>query len=200
MTLKRVITGELYTNTYLLIHEGKALVFDPAFQPEKIEKALDGAAVEKIILTHGHMDHFYELNYFREKYAPTVYLHQDDEAYLNNPALSVPVGGETLDLSRRYWADVMLKDGDRISFGPYTFQVLHTPGHTPGSCCFLCGDTLISGDTLFCNGVGRTDFPNGDAGALARSLERILALDAHTLVYPGHGLSTSVEKERYWLG
>ena len=196
MSLKRVITGSLYTNTYILIHENKALVFDPAFQPEKIEAALDGASVEKIILTHGHLDHFYELNFFREKYHPTVFLHRADGEYLNNPALSAPVGGEGLDLSRRYAADVFLSDGDEIFFGGYTFRVLHTPGHTPGSCCFLCEDTLVSGDTLFCRGVGRTDFPNGSDADMNFSLKKLFALDGKIRVFPGHGLSTTIEKER----
>lgn len=198
MTFKRVITGELYTNTYILFHEGKALVFDPAFQVEKLEKALDGAKVEKIILTHGHLDHFYELNAFCEKYAPTVYLHRDDEAYLHDHTLSVPVGGEDLDKSRDYHADVLLRDGDTIEFGPYSFRVIHTPGHTPGSCCFLCGDTLVSGDTLFYRGMGRTDFPGGDEKAMSESLKKVLALDGGIHVYPGHGLSTTIEKERIY--
>ena len=90
----------------------------------------------------------------------------------------------------------LLAEGDTIEVGDVCLQVIETPGHTPGSCCFLCGDALFSGDTLFAGSIGRTDFPGGDDQAMAASLRMLAALEPGIRVFPGHGESTTLSKER----
>ena len=95
-----------------------------------------------------------------------------------------------------FQADRLLGDGDVLAVGDLTLDVLHTPGHTPGSCCFLCGDALFSGDPLFAGSFGPPDFPGGDARAMAASLRMLASLERNYHVYPGHGEDTTLERER----
>ena len=192
-----VPVGEMQANAYIVYDDERddALVIDPGAEPDAIRLALDGRRLAGLLLTHGHVDHCGAVGALRGEEAP-VFIHAGDAAMLTNPRLSlaVMVGGK----ESQGEPDFCLEEGG-MELAGLTFSVLHTPGHTPGSVCFLCGDTLFSGDTLFLSGIGRTDFPGGDAKAMAASLSRLAALDEAVRVCPGHGGSTSIGAERRHL-
>ncbi len=200
MQLKRLHLGMLVTNCYLLLLENSALVIDPADRMDKILDAAEGKPIQTVLLTHGHLDHFFVLDELCQQAVPRIYLHHADEAYLNQQELRAPItfpqgegkvysvtdmlwGGETL-----HWTD----GGETLEL-----EVLHTPGHTPGSVCFYqkAENTLFSGDTLFRGGRGRTDFPGGNAQQMNQSLERLSRLPMETKVLPGHGFATTIGEE-----
>ncbi len=186
--------GEMQANAYILYAPDRddALVIDPGAEPEAISLALAGRKLAGILLTHGHVDHIGAVAALRSADAP-VYIHQGDAKMLANPNLSLAamVGGEPSQGD----PDFCVTEGP-MELAGLAIEVIHTPGHTPGSACFLCEGALFSGDTLFQDGVGRTDFPGGDREALAASLARLMALDGDTPVYPGHGNETTIARER----
>lgn len=186
--------GEMQANAYIVYQPGTgdAVVIDPGAEPDLIHIALDGRRAAAIMLTHGHVDHIGAVAALRGPQTP-VYIHKKDAQMLTNPNLSLAamVGA----MGNQGDADAMLEEGPLMLAG-LPFEVLHTPGHTPGSVCLRIGDTLFTGDTLFRAGVGRTDFPGGDDAALARSIDRLMRLDADTRVYPGHGRATTIGDER----
>ena len=190
--------GEMQANAYIVFEPGRddAVVIDPGAEPEAIRLALRGRRLAGILLTHGHVDHIGAVAALRGEDAP-VFIHEMDAAMLTNPNLSLAamVGGE----KSQGEPDFCLTEGDMDVAG-LTFTVLHVPGHTQGSVCFLCGDVLFSGDTLFQRGIGRTDFPGGDAEAMRESLARLVALNGEIRVCPGHGEETTIGQERRYIG
>lgn len=186
--------GALQANAYILYQEGRedALVVDPGAEPEAIREKLGGRTLAGILLTHGHADHIGAVAALRGPDTP-VYIHRLDAPMLTDPALSlskfVGVPGD------QGVADVLL-DAGPLEVAGIALEVLHTPGHTPGSVCYRCGDDLFTGDTLFQAGYGRTDFPGGDVRAIARSIRDLLALDEGIRVHPGHGAQTTIGAER----
>ena len=198
MNYKRIRLGSFVTNTYIISDnsQNRAIIIDPADSHQKIEKALDGLVPEIILLTHGHSDHMYEIQYFREKYGSKVYAHCDEKPYFESDYIRNPIG---VPLEKReYVCDVWLKDGDKIEFGPYSFQVMHTPGHTPGSVCYYCPEEkiLFSGDTLFNGSIGRTDFPLGDTETIKKSVLKLVSLPDDIKLESGHGFSSTIGCER----
>ena len=198
MNYTRIRLGSFVTNTYIIAdnNSGKAIIIDPADSHVKIEKFLDGLIPEMILLTHGHSDHMYEIQYFRDKYGSKVYAHRDEKAYFENENIRNPIG-VPLE-SRKYVCDVTLNDDDKIELGSYVFHVLHTPGHTPGSVCYYCPEEKIifSGDTLFNGSVGRTDFPLSNTDDLKKSISKLMLLPDDIKVESGHGFSTTIGNER----
>lgn len=179
------------SNCYLLVEGDRALVVDPSVSTAAIQTALaeQGADCVGILLTHGHFDHMLSLDELRDAYpdAP-VYLHRDDAELLTDGeknAFALFFGQD------RAWrpADQLLTDGEIIRLGDTGIRVLHTPGHTRGSVCYLCGDDLITGDTLFAQGYGRYDLYGGDRGALCASLRSLTEHSPSLRIYPGHGPS-----------
>lgn len=198
MNYTRIRLGSFVTNTYIISDNDRnsAIIIDPADSHERIEKVLDGLHPEIILLTHGHSDHMYEIQYFREKYGSKVYAHCDERLYFEREELRNPIAVPIED--RNYVCDVWLKDGDKIEFGPYLFNVVHTPGHTPGSVCYYCPaeKVIFSGDTLFNGSIGRTDFPMGDVDEIKKSIGILMTLPDDIKVESGHGFSTTIGKER----
>ncbi|MCM8798596.1 MAG: MBL fold metallo-hydrolase, partial [Candidatus Omnitrophica bacterium] len=144
-----------------------------------------------ILNTHGHIDHIGANNDF----VFPIMIHQEDEEFLYNPEynLSAPLGFPFK--SRK--AERILKDGEVIRAGGIDFTVIHTPGHTPGSICLKFNDYLFTGDTLFSEGIGRTDFPGSSEKELFKSIkEKIFTLDPEIEIFPGHGPSSTVGKEK----
>lgn len=190
--------GSLGTNCYVAVDaDGKAAVIDPGLLTPGLQSLLHEktTAVETILLTHGHADHISGAAALREQTLAPICIHELDDPYTDGPLCMAEESGYPFAPFR---ADRLLKDGDTVSFGSETMTVLHTPGHTPGSVCFLHeGDrVLFSGDTLFCLTAGRTDFPRGSRDDLMRSLRRLRDLDGDYAVYPGHERATRLERER----
>lgn len=174
-----------------------AIVVDPDGVGDAVLRALseNRASLGWILLTHGHFDHIGSVADIKRATGARVAIHGDDAAMLTDARLNL---SDYFGMSETQCpADRLLGDGDRIGIGSAAISVLHTPGHTAGSCCFLAGDSLFSGDTLFSGSVGRTDFPGGDAGRLLASIrERLLVLPDGVAVYPGHGNPTAIEREK----
>ena len=190
--------GELATNCYLAADEnGNAAVIDPGDGAQEIlaRAAQEGLTIAAILLTHAHYDHMLAAAEVRAATGAPVCVYADDQPALTDPVRSLTAffaPGRMPELT----ADRVVREGDVIEAGGLRFTVLHTPGHTPGSCCYQCRRTLFSGDTLFMDSEGRTDFPGGDPHALAASLRRLAALEGDYAVYPGHGPATTLSRER----
>lgn len=198
MRILRLPVGELQANCYIVFADDLvAAVIDPGAQADSILAAVreHGLRVGAVLLTHVHYDHMMAAAAVADATGAPVMAPAGDAKALDSPlrnlaALFAP--GE----SARLKADRLLDDGDEVAVGSLTLRVLHTPGHTPGSSCYLCGDALFTGDTLFQGGVGRTDFPGGDAAALRCSLATLAALPGAYTVLPGHGPDSTLDTER----
>lgn len=199
MTVYTLTVGALGTNCYLVGDtQGRAAVIDPGDEAERILKTLEenGWTCESILLTHVHFDHIGALKELRNATGAAVYCHRDEEAALTDGVRNLSaLFGVPLDTVTQVKT---LEEGDTVTVGELEFHVLHTPGHTAGSCCYLAEDVLFSGDTLFCESVGRIDFPGGDSTAMRRSLERLLTLEGVRAVYPGHNEPTTIDHERQY--
>ncbi|MBO5248433.1 MAG: MBL fold metallo-hydrolase [Clostridia bacterium] len=206
MTVRRILVGNLITNCYLLIFSDRVAVIDPGDCPEKILRLCGDLPVTDVLLTHGHLDHTAALGDLQDRFSPRVWMHKADEIYLNDDRLRAPASPSEPYWRYDYTATEFVSDGEKISLGDgtetITLQVLHTPGHTPGSVCYYQKDRglLFSGDTLFKGTWGRTDFPLGDSAEMSRSLQKLFALPKDTAVYPGHGFSTKIGDEGRIMG
>ncbi|MBQ7319638.1 MAG: MBL fold metallo-hydrolase [Clostridia bacterium] len=204
MKLITLTPNSFASNCYLVVHDAHAFVIDPSASTERILSALrtENAVCDGILLTHGHFDHMLSLDELRDA-LPSVptYIHEADAENLSDGtknAFSDFFGRQ------RAWraADRLLHDGDILPLGSASLQVLHTPGHTKGSCCFLAseGEFLLSGDTMFAAGYGRYDLYGGDSHALAASLQRISTLPMTLTLASGHGETTTLERAWRALG
>lgn len=201
MLIKTLPVGPLETNCYLAVDEAshQALVIDPGDEAEVILAAIGkaGAAATLIVLTHYHYDHVAATEAVQRATGAGLAIHRLDAALLARPpALFRGMGWGALPgvtVSRE------LEDGDALTCGAMVLEVRHTPGHTPGGIALYAAadGVLFSGDTLFREGLGRTDFPGGDWDALLASIRgRLLTLPDETTVYPGHGPATTIGHER----
>lgn len=198
ITVERVTGGPLNVNTYILGREDKneCLLVDPGAEYVRVKRVVGDRIVRGVLLTHGHYDHILYVNEWLAEGA-ALYAHKEDVPMLLDPALNLSLYYDQSLTVRE--PDVPLADNERITPIGLDIKVMHTPGHTPGSVSFLCGDRLFSGDTLFHCGFGRTDLPGGSGTQISRSLQRLLRMDPSLRVYPGHGEETEIGKElRYY--
>jgi len=189
-----VPTGRFDGRSYILLDETKrAVVVDPDINANEILRVLQAeeAKTEYILLTHGHYDHMSSSDIIREKTGAKAAIHRLDIPALSDPRLNMSGQFDQTQIRGRQ-VDVVLEEGSIITAGDIEIKVFHTPGHTPGSCCFLAGGGLFTGDTLFRGSYGTTAFPGGDTGALMLSAARLLSLDKSLCVYPGHGGPTTI--------
>ncbi len=200
MIIQQCVLGMVCTNCYFLMNKEtkELLIVDPADAPEKIDQMvvrMEGKPVG-ILLTHGHYDHILAVEAVREKYGLKVYAHQDEAALLKNPTLNLSGYGQG---GCRVVPDELLVDGQKFQEAGFEIQVIHTPGHTAGSCCYYFQEEgiLVSGDTLFCGSVGRTDLPTGSTSQIIDSLHKLLDnLPEEIDVLPGHESTTTIGYEK----
>lgn len=194
----KTITGGMYESLSYLICEGdRAVLIDAGVKSDKVVAAASEmkVSIEKIILTHGHIDHIVELDNLVQKTNAKAYIHIDDEAALTDARYNV--SAYTFAAQSLNTKCEMVRDGSILRLGDLELKVIHTPGHTPGSICILAENNLFSGDTLFNFGYGRVDLPNGSFEALYSSIvDRLFSLPDDMSVYPGHGNKTTIENEK----
>lgn len=196
----RMTLGVCATNCYFLYREGSGEVIfvDPADRGADIYEALNkkGLAVEAILLTHGHFDHIWGAQRLRELSGAKIYALDAEQPVCRDAYVNVSAqAGRKATIEPDEW----LTDGQKITFAGISLEVIATPGHTAGSCCYYVPEAgfLIAGDTLFEGSVGRTDFPTGSMSRLVRSIkEKLFLLPGETKVYPGHGEATSIGEEK----
>ena len=184
----------LGTNCYVVKTEKGCIVIDPGVPLEDVQQRVGNSPIVAVLLTHAHVDHVLYLQMYKDKGIP-VYLHEADNAAMGDPELNL--SSDLLETMTFPEADHLIREGDRLSLAGLDIEVLHTPGHTPGSVCFRIGDDLFSGDTLFRLGYGRVDFPGGNVSDMAASLKRLKKLPGQTRVYPGHGGPTTIAREQW---
>ncbi|MGQ9705536.1 MAG: MBL fold metallo-hydrolase [bacterium] len=198
LKINSIIVGPLFTNCYTLHNDEEGIIIDPGGEPEKIIELLERnkIKIKLIVNTHCHIDHISANKDIIDYTNAPLSTHKDDEVFLSYKwEIESKDLGIIVNTPNR--VDKYLKDGDVISIGDISLKVLHTPGHSPGSICLHTDNILISGDTLFNCGVGRWDLPYSDHNSLIESIRnKLLILDDKTVVYPGHGPTTTIGFEK----
>lgn len=202
LEVRHLVVGAVATNCYLAENTAtkEALIIDPGDGAEHIKELLkeDGMKPIAILLTHGHFDHAMAARELANAFGIKIYAHEDERETLETPRINL---SGMLGRQDVYTADCYVKDHEIIQLAGFEIEVLHTPGHTLGGVCYYFKEeqVLFSGDTLFCQSVGRTDFPTGSASTLVRSIkEQLMKLPDETVVYPGHEQITKIGIERQY--
>ncbi len=198
---KMITVGPFAMNAYLLWCEQTkvALVIDPGDEIERLEQeiAREGLQPERIILTHGHLDHVMFAHTFQEKSKLKLYMHRDDVFLLENMNRQAAMVGLLMPGLIAPRVDGFFSEGEVITLGKQTLRVLHGPGHSPGSIMLIGEKLAVVGDVLFQGSIGRTDLPGGSYETLINSIQtKLLPLNDDTLVLPGHGETTTIGIER----
>lgn len=202
LKIEQMELGPVQTNCYIVYDGDKnALIFDPGEEAERVKVLLKkrGLAPLAILLTHAHFDHIGAVDEIRDAYNIPVYLHRLEKDWLSRPNLNGSGKYAALPDYRVRDADVLLTDEKELTIGDFTMQLLHTPGHSPGSVSFYFREDgfAIVGDTLFRGSIGRTDLIDGSEKVLLQSIRTsLLTLPAETVLFPGHGEDTTPEDEK----
>lgn len=190
------IAGFLESNCYLVCIGEEGAVIDPGAKIAEIMEMISetGCRLKYIILTHVHLDHIISVDELRKATKAPVLTHISEAGYLTDMWYN---GAALFGMDRKFEeADRFIKDGEKLPLGNETLEIIHTPGHTPGSICIKCGKNIFTGDTLFQMSVGRTDLGTGSKKDLENSLKILAAQDDDTLIYPGHGCATNIGYEK----
>lgn len=192
------VVGMIATNCYLIEDEatGARAVIDPGDRSEELIAELDsrGGKLDYILLTHGHYDHVIGVAELCDRYHPTVCAAEAEMELLQKGLYNLS-SVHNIRINS-FNVDRQLKDGDIIMLGESEIKFISTPGHTAGSGCYIVDDCIFSGDTIFCESIGRTDFPTSSMRSMMRSVERIKNLEGDYAIYPGHEMFTTLEHER----
>ncbi|UCD15974.1 MAG: MBL fold metallo-hydrolase [Candidatus Omnitrophota bacterium] len=194
LVLKTFVVGDLFTNCYLIYEKGKkGFIIDvpPGLDEVKDFIQKQNLDISFCLITHAHFDHIGGL----EEFPGSFYVHPEDVRLLSDAGLNFSSFlGEPFVVSR---PPLLLNEGNSLSFDNYSIEIIHTPGHTPGSVSLKLGNWLFCGDTIFCGSIGRTDIPLASSQQLLKSInEKIMKLPEATFIYPGHGPSTTVGAEK----
>lgn len=199
MKIERLPVGIYAANCYVVYCDEikDALVIDPGGDSDEILDRIEklGLRIKYIILTHGHGDHIGGLLDVRNKTGAPVLIHEKDEEYLKDSKknLSSMMFFGSVELE----ADRLLKDGDKLTLGKNIVEIIHTPGHTPGGISIKIDNCIFTGDTLFAGSIGRTDFAGGSYEEIIHSInERLIIYLDDTIIYPGHGPSSTIGREK----
>lgn len=196
------VVSDFGTNCYFVINAQtkEMLVVDPGDDAAMLIDAIEKAQLKPtaILLTHGHLDHASAAEEMSQKFGVKIYAHEAEKETLGDSRMNLTAA---FGLPKTFHADVFVKDEEELELIGCKIKVLFTPGHTPGGCCYYFNEQrlLFSGDTLFCESVGRTDFPGGSGSTLVRSIrEKLLNLPEDVKVYPGHMSQTSIGTEKMY--
>ena len=197
--IEQLVLGMVGSNTWLIKNKesNELLIIDPADESARIEEKIDrmGGIPVAVLLTHGHFDHVLAMNKVREHYGIKVYAGLTEKQVLHDMAMNLT---SSFGMGQIFDADIYLKDGEEFETAGYHIKAIEVPGHTIGGMCYYFDKqgVLFSGDTLFCESVGRSDFPGGSASALCRGIkDKLFILPEHTKVYPGHMDETTIGNE-----
>ncbi len=199
LILERFEVGFFMVNTYILgcLKTGEGAVIDPGDEGERIVNRCRelNLKIRYIVNTHGHADHIMDNRYVKEKTGARIVIHPADAQMLTDPEANVSAAFSMPMTSPP--ADDYFREGDPFAIGEIHFDVLHLPGHSPGSVCLIHDPIAIVGDVLFAGSIGRTDFPGGSYEMLVGNIRRkLLPLGDHIIAFPGHGPETTLGQER----
>ena len=200
LSLNTLVLGMVQTNCYIVSNDEskEAIVFDPADNADKIEQYLksNDLVCKGILLTHGHFDHILAAAELSAQTKAPIHAHEAEQKLLEDPHLNA---SSQIHRECTLIPDVLLKDDQKLEMAGFMIRVIHTPGHTAGGVCYYFPGhgTLISGDTLFLESIGRTDLPTGNSRLLVDSINnKLMLLEDQVKVYPGHGRPTTIGYER----
>ncbi|GIN55774.1 MBL fold metallo-hydrolase [Lederbergia ruris] len=192
--------GPLQTNCYLLVNDNKeCIIFDPGSQGEELNHYLEEQQLKPlaILLTHAHFDHIGAVDHVKRQWKLPVYLHELEGEWLSNPSLNGS-GRFGEDITAQPAEHLITEEGE-LKIGAFSFELFHTPGHSPGSLSYYIKEVqaVVAGDTLFAGGIGRTDLPGGSHSQLLLSIQnKLLTMPEETKVFPGHGPTTTIRDEK----
>jgi hydroxyacylglutathione hydrolase len=201
MIVKMLVVGPLASNCYIVGSSStkEGMIIDPGAEAGAILRTVQqmGLSISLILVTHAHIDHIDALRAVKESTNAQFAIHEEEKELLSATPMRMLIPLGLTPFKSAPQPDRLLKDGDHIDIGDLHFEVLHTPGHSPGGICLSGHEVVFSGDTLFNFGIGRTDFPGGSYERLMKSIrEKLMVLPDETVVYPGHGPATTIGDER----
>ncbi|MGX7111633.1 MBL fold metallo-hydrolase [Gemella cuniculi] len=197
--IKRIVMDMVDENCYIIYKDRRGIIVDPGAGFEKIKKSVEelGVKIEAILLTHAHFDHIMSLDECRKYYDIPVYISDHEKDWLSNPDFNGSTAFRLRKPPMTNEAEFEFEENKKYELAGMTFTVLPTPGHSPGGVSFDFGKFIVVGDALFRGGYGRYDLYGSDFAALKNSIRNVLfKLEGTKIVYPGHGDSTTIERER----
>lgn len=198
MVIKSVVVGPLEVNCFIIADDitKDAIVIDPGDEPDRILDLIkeNKFKIKYIVCTHAHFDHVGAVSDLKKETGAEIVIHRDELEIYQGARDQGTFWGYELDPLPE--PDIFINEGDKLEIGNLRFEILHTPGHSPGGICLYGKGIVITGDTLFAGSVGRTDFYGGDMNNLKKSFLRLMSLPPDTKVFPGHGPSSTIKEEK----
>lgn len=198
MLIKNLVVGPLEVNCFIVADERtkEAMVIDPGDEPDRIIDIIkeNNLKVKYIVCTHAHFDHVGGITEIKDETEAKIVIHQEERELYNSAMDQAAFWG--YELAPLPEPDMFVNEGDKIEVGHLSFEVFHSPGHSPGGLCLYGENVVFTGDTLFAGSVGRTDFYGGDLNKLKKSFSRLMLLPPDTKVFAGHGPSSTIRSEK----